>query len=180
MADETEEHFPYALIDANGNVEISLMMTDLFADTERARLQDLGYQDIIKIEPGALAVNGQPFIPAAEAAVKKQIAAAHEATQKQLSEGVEWPADSGQFLQPNVGQITLSALAQAAASGALLDSRFPLPWPVGDGSTFYSFPNAADVAAMYAAVVNRAADLLVDLQTQVEQALSPTEVLADP
>jgi hypothetical protein len=162
-----DPHFPYAILDADGLVHTACMMSDALADSERTRLQALGYQDVVKLNEGDVAIPGQPIILAADAAIKAQVTAIHETTREQIAQGVEWPEDSGLFLAPSVGQITLSALAQASVSGVLLDSRFPLPWPRVGGQEFYFFPNAADVAAMYASAVNRAATLLTDLQSQV-------------
>jgi hypothetical protein len=141
--------FACALIDASGNVETSLMMTDAFADQERVRLQAAGYQDVLKIGDGDEAVPGKPLVPAPEAQRRARIAEVDASVAVQLAKGFEWPPGSGQ-------RLSLSDHGQAKVHEAYLMRdflAFPIRWATLDDLSFVSIADAAELQQVAAVMV---------------------------
>jgi hypothetical protein len=141
--------FPYALIDANGNVETSLMMTDEFADSERTRLQAVGYQDVVKLNEGDVAVTGQPIVPAGEAERRAAITKVDASVASQLAQGFEWPAGSGQ-------RLSLSDHGQAKIHEAYVMRAFlvfPIRWSTLNDLSFVTIADANELEQVAVAMV---------------------------
>lgn len=160
MADEdeipTQEMFPYALIDANGNVETVLLMTDDFADVERVRLQAVGYADLVKVNEGDRATPGAPLMSEDQAFFQDSIAKINAEAASRIEKGFEWPAGSGLFLSLSIhGQAKIN---EAYSVRDML--RYPLRWMTVDDKAFIIVQNAGELAQLTAAMVATVQEIL--------------------